>query len=397
MNGTAQQGLVRFAVKSLATNKQGPQGSTELKPTTTGLAPGTVRVAWQAAWDRDNRQLTYEVLRGATTATSTVIATRTQDSSFWNRPPMAFTDRTAAPGSSQTYRVRVKDALGNTVVSSATAVTVPTGTASTSAYADAVTTDAPADYWRLGESDGTVGYDWASGNDLTLASDTQHGVAGAIVGDADAASGFSGSATVPAVSAISQPGPQTFSVEAWFRTTSTSGGKIVGFGDSATGNSNNYDRQLYLTNDGKLVFGVYSGGVQTVSGSRSYNDGAWHQAVATLGASGETLYVDGKKVGTRADVTAAQPFSGYWRWAATTSTAGRASRRAARSAVPSTRSRCTRRCCRRPGSRPTTVPPGTRRSCPSARPTRTAGRSGTRARACSSGSTRPAAARRSTP
>ena len=102
------------------------------------------------------------MLRGATTATSTVIAPAPRIL-LLEPPADGLHGPDGGSGLVQTYRVRVKDALGNTVVSSATAVTVPTGTASTSAYADAVTTDAPADYWRLGESDGAVGYDWASG------------------------------------------------------------------------------------------------------------------------------------------------------------------------------------------------------------------------------------------
>ena len=94
-----------------------------------------------------------------------------------------------------------------------------------------------------------------------------------------------------------------------------------------------------------------------MSGSRSYNDGAWHQAVATLGASGETLYVDGKKVGYP---------GGRHRGPALQRVLAARRRQPRRLAEPageqraqrcrSTRSRCTRPCCPRPGSRPTTVP-----------------------------------------
>ena len=313
VNGKAQQGLVRFGVKSVAPNKEGPQGSTELKPTATSIAPGTLRLSWTAAFDRDNRQLTYEVLRGATTSTATVLATRTQDSVWWTRPSMAFTDRTATPGSTQTYRIRVKDALGNTLTSASTAVTVPDGVASASPYGDAVAADSPSSQWRLGESSGTTAYDWASGDDVTLSSDSTRGVAGALKGDSDAATTFTGAATVPGVSTQNLPGPQTFSLEAWFSTTSTAGGKIVGFGNSNTGASSNYDRHLYLDNSGKVVFGVYNNNTYTLSSSAALNDGKWHHVVGTLGSGGLALYVDGVKQGTRTDDTSAQPFSGYWR------------------------------------------------------------------------------------
>ena len=97
VNGIAQQGLVRFAVRSVAPNKEGPQDYVDLKPTVTAIAPGVVRAGWVASSDRDNRQLTYEVLRGATAGSSTVLTTRTQDSAWFDRRPMAFTDRTAPP------------------------------------------------------------------------------------------------------------------------------------------------------------------------------------------------------------------------------------------------------------------------------------------------------------
>ncbi len=313
INGTAQQGLVRFAVKDTAPNKEGPQGYSELKPTATSIATGTLRLSWQAAWDRDNKRLTYELLRGATVGSSTVVATRTQDATWWARPQMALTDRTATPGSSQTYRVRVKDPLGNTLTSAATTVTVPSGTATPSPYADAVSADAPSSYWRLGEASGSTAYDWAAGNDVTLASDATRGVTGALKGDTDKATGFSGAASVPGVTAASVSGPQTFSVEAWFSTTSTSGGKVVGFGNNKTSNSSNYDRHVYLTNDGKVVFGVYNSNTFTLSSGAGLNDGKWHHVVATMGSDGMNLYVDGVKAASRTDNTTAQAFTGYWR------------------------------------------------------------------------------------
>ena len=70
------------------------------------------------------------------------------------------------------------------------------------------------------------------------------------------------SATAP------QVGPNTFTAEAWIKTTTTSGGKIVGFGGPATGNSGSYDRHIYMANAGQLIFGVYPGGVRTVTSSQ---------------------------------------------------------------------------------------------------------------------------------
>jgi hypothetical protein len=129
VNGTAQQGLVRFAVRAVAPNRQGPQGATELKPTLANAGAGTLRISWKAAWDRDNKRLTYQVLRGPTASGATVVATRTADTKWWSRPTMSVNDSTAPPGSSQTYRIRATDPLGNVVTSAATVATVPAAAA----------------------------------------------------------------------------------------------------------------------------------------------------------------------------------------------------------------------------------------------------------------------------
>lgn len=51
-----------------------------------------------------------------------------------------------------------------------------------------------------------------------------------------------------------------------------------------------------------------------VTSPASYNDGAWHLAVATFSTStGMRLYVDGALVGKDPTATVAQNFTGYWR------------------------------------------------------------------------------------
>ena len=198
VNGIAQQGLVRFGVSSVAPNVDAVQGFPELTPTLVGISPGAVRVSWTAAWDRDNERLKYEVLRGTTVANSTVLKTFNADSNWWNRPNQAFVDTTAAPGSTQTYRIRVTDPFGNGFASNPTTGTVPSGSATASPYRSAVTADAPTKYWRLGETSGTVGYDQAVADDLTIDPSATRGASGALIGDADTATTFSGGASTPA-------------------------------------------------------------------------------------------------------------------------------------------------------------------------------------------------------
>ena len=65
---------------------------------------------------------------------------------------------------------------------------------------------------------------------------------------------FPGTAPVPAHHRPPPSPPRSrFAEEAWFKTTTTSGGKIIGFGNSSTGDSSSYDRHVYMTNAGSLV------------------------------------------------------------------------------------------------------------------------------------------------
>src|SRR6266536_3234861 len=114
-------------------------------------------------------------------------------------------------------------------------------------------------------------------------------------------------------SARSAANPQVCTIECWFKTTTNTGGKLVGFGSSQTGMSANYDRHVYMMNDGQVVFGVYAGKIVAIESPRSYNDGQWHHVVAVLGPStGMVLYMDGQNVGTNS-TTSAQAYTGYWR------------------------------------------------------------------------------------
>jgi hypothetical protein len=123
VNGTSQQGLVRFAVRSIAPNKQGPVVTgTALNPQVVSDIPGTVRIGWQADWDKDNENLKYAVVRDGNEAAPIYTATRA--STFWNRPSMSFRDTGLVSGSSHSYRLVVTDPLGNVVRSAAVTVTV---------------------------------------------------------------------------------------------------------------------------------------------------------------------------------------------------------------------------------------------------------------------------------
>lgn len=112
--------------------------------------------------------------------------------------------------------------------------------------------------------------------------------------------------------------PQTFTIEAWIRSTGTAGGKIIGFESARTGQSGQYDRHLYQDQQGYVHFGIYnnSNTAVTIKSPTPLNDGAWHHVMGVLtGAAGSMrLYVDGVQVpGTPPPNVTAEVFTGWWR------------------------------------------------------------------------------------
>jgi trimeric autotransporter adhesin len=315
VNGVAQQGLVRFAVRAIAPNKMGPQVTgSNFVPTITSITSGTARVAFQANWDQDNTALTYKVVRNSNTASP--VYTTTVNSTFFNRPMLGFTDTGLVVGTSYKYRLYVTDPLGNQVAGDTVTFTPTANTVSP--YAQTIINDAPNTYWRLGESAGTTAYDWAGYSDGIVGAGVTRGTAGAINGDSNTASTLNGTATAIVSHPFSQIAPASFSVEGWFQTTSTTGGRILGFGDTQTGTSGVADRTVYMTNSGQLAFGVISGSSvtgtkTTITSTGSYNDGQWHYVVASLGSGGMSLYVDSKRVAQNAAITTAIHYQGWWR------------------------------------------------------------------------------------
>ncbi|GGR48645.1 hypothetical protein GCM10010197_13020 [Nocardioides luteus] len=112
VNGVAQQGLVRFAVKDVAPNKVGPAKSgSQFKLTATSPADGQVKLTWPGNADMDNATVTYKVYRGSIDAEP--IHTKAVTAAFWKQANQTFTDTSAPKGTSQRYRVAAEDAFGN--------------------------------------------------------------------------------------------------------------------------------------------------------------------------------------------------------------------------------------------------------------------------------------------
>ena len=308
VNGSAQQSLTRFA--------NGPDTGSPLTPTihAQSVRAGEVRLAWRASFDSDDGNLTYAIYRNGS---STPLATVDAESRWWARPQVSYVDTDVTPGQTYSYRVRASDGTNVSSLSPTSSAQVAT---ESEPYAAAVLGDGAELYWRYDDASGRYGVDTSAGGAQVnyMQNVTYQAGENAALDDSGSSMGFDGS-TAYAIDERIFPGPTTYSVETWINTTTTRGGKIVGFGDGRphTGSgdtrlSSSYDRHVYMTNDGRLVFGAYAGGTQTVTSSKSYNDGEWHHIVATQGASGMVLYIDGVRVGKNSNAVA-QSYWGAWR------------------------------------------------------------------------------------
>jgi len=316
VNGTVQQGLVRYAKRSAAPNKQGPVDSgATLNPSVWSVSAGTVRITLSTTWDRDDEALTYRVYRDS--EAQAPVYEETIAAKFWAPATRNAQDTGLAAGSDHRYRLTVTDPAGNVKKSEWVDVTVSSAPASP--YANTVLDDGAANYWRLGEPQGSgTSFDWAGGADLAVPSAVRLGSAGAVAGDSNGAATFQNSSGSRLVSPQRITGPDTFSVEAWIKGTGT--GRIVGFGNnnSSTGTSSQTDRLLYVDSGGRISFGVNDGSRRALRSPGRVDNNAWHHVVGTLGADGMKLYVDGALVDQRAATTRGQAITGYWRIGADT-------------------------------------------------------------------------------
>ncbi|WP_078959584.1 DNRLRE domain-containing protein [Streptomyces erythrochromogenes] len=301
VNGAAQQSLTRFA-------STGDTGAPTVPvASAASFKPGEVQVRWRTSLDLDDSALTYRVYRNGAAAP---VATVAADSLFFKRPQVSWTDTTVAAGQSYTYRVTATDAAGNTSALSATAsVTVPTAPES---YPNQVRADGAQLYWRYDDTILPYAADSSAGgnqNGVHMNAPALRQTPGAVSG-ASTAIGFNGTDSRIYADKRQTVG-SAYTVETWFKTGTTRGGKLFGFGSNQDRGSYQYDKHIYMTNDGRVVFGAYTGVTRTITTTGAYNDNQWHHVVATQGPGGMTLYVDGVQRGTLA-VTTHENYSGYW-------------------------------------------------------------------------------------
>ena len=190
-------------------------------------------------------------------------------------------------------------------------------------YSSTVTGLAPWLYWKLDETTGTTAAD-TSGNGRTgtynpNAAAFTRGIVGALTTDTpNLGVTLNGTtACINTTSTTTMNAPTQITEVVWFKTTTTNGGKLLGFempqtGVAIPGSGGTYDRHIYMDGAGKVWFGVYNGGYFTISSPTALNNGAWHMAAATMGTGGMALWIDGVQVGTNANA-AGETTTGWFR------------------------------------------------------------------------------------
>nr|WP_267887314.1 LamG-like jellyroll fold domain-containing protein [Streptomyces sp. WM6372] len=192
---------------------------------------------------------------------------------------------------------KVTDANGGTWQ-----VSAPRYAAGSQAYADAVRTTGPVDYWRLGEGSGAVAADEIStGGNGSYRDGVTLGDVGAFYDGDDGAVTLDGSNGAIAVPAETLAAATSLSVELWFRTDKPSA-VLLGLQNVEVTNTTPamYNPSLLIDGEGKLRGHLWDGSTTwPVMGGTKVTDNKWHHVVITGGATGQSLYLDGAKIGSK--------------------------------------------------------------------------------------------------
>ncbi|MEV7004128.1 LamG-like jellyroll fold domain-containing protein [Streptomyces sp. NPDC093982] len=300
VNDKPAQGLTRFAAHPDTTAPSVPQVSAS------STTPGKIDVHWQSSLDLDDSKLAYRVYRNGSDQPVYQI---TGSSLLENRPQLTFTDTHVKPGKTYTYRVIASDGTNTSIKSGPAKVTAAT---TVNAYANQVVADGADLYWRFEEKAGTFAADSSSRNNggVHKGGPTRGVTPGAVPGSTSAV-GYLGTSQYTYADRRT-PTPATYSVETWIKTTTTTGGRIIGFDSRLKWPDHRNDKHLYMSNNGHVTFGVFNGAAQTISSTTALNDGNWHHLVATQGPGGMQLYADGALQASNPQVTTSNNYNGYW-------------------------------------------------------------------------------------
>ncbi|MFD7098499.1 LamG-like jellyroll fold domain-containing protein [Streptomyces xanthophaeus] len=189
---------------------------------------------------------------------------------------------------------QVTDAAGGTWKISA-----PNYSAGSQAYANAVQAPGPVNYWRLGDSSGASAADEiSSGGNGSYQDGVTLGSVGAFH-DGDNGSitldGTKGAVDVPAETIT---GTTALAIELWFRTDKHSA-VLAALQDTDLGTTpTQWNPSLLIDAAGKLRGHLWNGAASgAITTANPVTDNEWHHVVLTGGTTGQTMYLDGAKVG----------------------------------------------------------------------------------------------------
>jgi len=288
VNGQPQQGLTRFVPNS-ATPGQVRDAApvAPIKPIVTSNEPGKILVKWTTSYDLDDGQLTYRLYRDGK-----IIQTFPNlDSRWWISPAKTYLDTTMTSGA-HSYAVDAVDSFGKISPKSpsggATVATVSNG-----GYDAAIAASTPQLFWKLDDAAGSTSAADSSGNGVTGL--VQRGVTFGVPGVTPGTTAADVNDAIINVSTGNTPFPATYSMELWFKTTSATGGRLMGFSDGAgTADSAHSDPFLEMLPSGQLIFGMWDGlfTPDGIWGAGTYNDGTWHHVVISSNGTRLNMYID---------------------------------------------------------------------------------------------------------
>ncbi len=173
-------------------------------------------------------------------------------------------------------------------------------------YYDIVLGNNPIAYWPLNETSGNTAYD-LSGNNNTGTYENSPSLGESGPSEQISMSVYlDGSSQGVNTATLYSPVPFPYSEEAWFKTSASSPGVILGFSSVQGTGCATWDRLLYFNSSGQ----IYTNVSNSPTTADSYNDDKWHHVVITMGSNGCVIYVDGAAV-VSSSITTTQSYNGY--------------------------------------------------------------------------------------
>ncbi|MFF3842796.1 LamG-like jellyroll fold domain-containing protein [Streptomyces sp. NPDC001930] len=181
-------------------------------------------------------------------------------------------------------------------------ISEPRYAAGSQAYSDAVRASAPVNYWRFGDSGGASAADEVSaGGNGSYRDGVALGGVGAFLDGDDGAITLDGSKGVVEVPSESISQATALTAELWFRTDKPSG-VLLGLQNTELGTTPTmWNPSLVIDAEGKLRGHLWDGPAELwpVMGGVKVTDNKWHHVVISGGSAGQSLYLDGAKIGSK--------------------------------------------------------------------------------------------------